>query len=58
VAQGDPGWEPFLEELQKLFDMDIELVVNKVKLPKKVGDKDVVVQSSVLYNLEKFIEVS
>ena len=51
------NWGKFIAEFNELLETEVELGVEKVKLPEKIGDKDIEVSTSILINLDKFIEV-
>ena len=46
-----PNWNKFAEEFSVLMDQDTEIVFDKIKLPETLE-----IESSILVNLEKFIE--
>ncbi len=47
----------FTTEMNELFDLEAEIVVDKVKLPQEVDGKALEIKPSVLVALEKFIDV-
>ena len=61
------GYPKFIEEFNELMAQEVELVIDKVKLPEKVAatcdkcshnmDKMLEIEPSVLMALEKFVEV-
>ena len=67
VEEDSKNWPKFVEEIEELMNQEVELVIDKVKLPEKVGgtcdkcshnmDKMLEIEPSVLMALEKFVEV-
>ena len=67
VKQDSENWVKFVEEFNELMAQEVELVLEKVKLPEKVAatcdkcnhnmDKMLEIEPSILVALEKFIEV-
>lgn len=62
------GFKKFVEEMEELMSQEVEVVIDKVKLPEKVAatcdkcshnmDKMLEIEPGVLESLEKFVEVS
>jgi len=52
VKPGDSNWNKFIKEFNELMEQEIEIVVEKIKLPDSFE-----IEPSVLVPLEKFIEV-
>ena len=67
VKQDSENFEKFVAEFNELMEQEVELVIEKVKLPEKVAatcdachhnmDKMLEIEPSVLMALEKFIDV-
>ena len=67
VSQESKGWAKFVDEFNELMAQEVEIVIEKVKLPEKVAatcdkcnhnmDKAFEIEPSVLMALDKFIEV-
>ena len=65
--QGQESLDKFLSEFNELLDSEIELVVDKVRLPEKIAatcdackhnmDKQLEIEPSILAALEHFVEV-
>lgn len=51
------SWPDFIAEFNELLGTEVEIVIDKVKLPEKIGDKDIEIPASILINLDQFIEV-
>lgn len=47
----------FVEEMNELMNQEVEVVIEKVKLPQEVDGKALQIEPSVLMPLEKFVEV-
>jgi len=50
-------WGKFVEEMNELFNQEVEVVFDKVSLPQEVDGKALEIEPSVLMALEKFVEV-
>ena len=50
VKQGTKEWDKFIDEFNELLEQEVELVIEKVKLPDTIE-----IEPSVLMPLEKFI---
>ena len=67
VPQDGKDFPKFMEEFATLMGQEVEIVIDKVKLPEKVAatcdkcshnmDKSLEIEPSVLLALEKFVEV-
>ena len=67
VPQDSKDYGKFLEEFVELMNQEVEVVIEKVKLPEKVAatcdschlnmDKSLEIEPSTLMALDKFIEV-
>ena len=67
VDQEGENFQKFISELNELFDQEVEVVFEKVKLPEKVAatcdkcshnmDKMLEIEPSILVALEKFVDV-
>ena len=67
VKQESKNFPKFAEEFNELMALEVEIVVEKVKLPEKVAstcdkcshnmDKAFEIEASVLMSLEKFVDV-
>ncbi len=56
----DAGWAPFVTEMNELLTVEVELELpgnTKIKIPAKVGEKDVEIAGGVLAALDKIVEV-
>ena len=47
----------FVEEVTELMNQEIEVVIEKVKLPEEVDGKPLEIEPKILMALEKFVEV-
>jgi len=52
-----PDWEKFVSELNELMSQEVELDVEKIKLPQEIDGKPLQIEPSILIALEKFIDV-
>lgn len=52
VKEGDPNHEKFVADLKELMAIEVEVIVEKIKLP-----EDLVIEPKTLMALEKLIEV-
>jgi len=67
VKQEGEGWTKFVEEFNELMSQEVEVVIEKVKLPEKVAatcdkcnhnmDKPFEIEPNILISLDKFVEV-
>ena len=57
ISPTHKNWGKFIEEFNELLETEVEFGMEKVKLPEKIGDKDIEVSTSILINLDQFIEV-
>jgi hypothetical protein len=57
IETPNPLWAAFVGEFNELMGQEVEIVVEKVKLPQKTGTTDVEIEPNILLALEKFIEV-
>jgi len=67
IDQASENYAPFVEALNELFDQEVEVVFDKVKLPEKVAttcdkcshnmDKMLEIEPGILVALEKFVTV-
>lgn len=67
VMEDNPNFEKFLKEFEELLALEVEVVIQPVKLPEKVAatcdkcnhnmDKTLEIEPGVLVALEKFITV-
>jgi len=67
IDPGDENFPKFVEQFNELMEQEVEVVLEKVKLPEKVVEKcdkceaiigkPLQIEASVLMALEKFIEV-
>ena len=57
VAEDSPNFEKFVAEFNELMAMEVELVIQKVKLPEQVDGKPLEMEPSLLMALDKFVEV-
>ena len=68
VKPDSPDWEKFAGEFNELMAQEVEVVIEKVKLPERVAatcdachhnmDRLLEIEPKILLQLEKFIEVS
>ena len=52
VKQDSPNWEKFVDEFNELLEQEVELVVEKVKLPETLE-----IDSNTLFLLDKLVYV-
>jgi len=57
VTEDSPNFEKFVGEFNELMAMEVELVIEKVKLPEQVDGKPLELEPSLLMALGKFVEV-
>ena len=67
VKRDGANWDKFVEEFNELLSQEVEIVVEKVKLPEKTAttcdkcnhnmDTSFVIEPTVLMALDKFVEV-
>lgn len=57
VKTDSENYPKFVEEMTELMSQEVEVVIDKVKLPEQVDDKPFEIEASVLMALEKFVEV-
>ena len=57
VVETDADFPKFLEEFNELMSIEVEMVIDKVKLPTEVDGKPLEIEPVILMALEKFIEV-
>lgn len=57
IRPGDENWKQFVEEIDELMAMEVEIVIEKVKLPEKIDDKPLLIEPKVLMFLDKFVEI-
>ena len=51
------NWGKFIEEFNELLETEVELGMEKVQIPEKIGDKDIEVSANILINLDQFVKV-
>ena len=52
-----PDWEKFVGEFNELMSQEVEIDIEKIKLPQEVDGKPLQIEPSILIALEKFIDV-
>ena len=67
VSQDNPNYQKFIDEFTELLDQEVEIVIEKVRLPEKVAatcdkcnhnmDRLLELEPSILMSLEKFVEI-
>lgn len=67
VKQEGENWEKFVDEFNELMAQEVEIVIDKVRLPEKIAatcdkcnhnmDRTLEIEPNLLIALEKFIEV-
>ena len=57
VPEDSENYPQFAKEMDELFDQEIEVVFQKVKLPEEVDGVAILIEASVLMALQKFVEV-
>lgn len=57
ISPDSKNFPKFAQELAELFNQEVEVVFDKVKLPEEVDGKPLQLEPSVFMALEKFIEV-
>lgn len=57
VERDSPNFEKFAADFNDLMSIDVELVIEKVKLPEEVDGKPLEVEPSLLMALDKFVEI-
>lgn len=57
VSEGSPNFEKFVSEFNDLMAIEVEVVIEKVKLPEEVDGKPLEIEPSLLMALEKFVDV-
>ncbi len=67
VKQESPNFQKFVEEFTELLDQEVEIIVEKIRLPEKVMstcdschhnmDRLFEIEPSILMALEKFVEI-
>uniref|UniRef100_A0A6M3KAK7 Uncharacterized protein n=1 Tax=viral metagenome TaxID=1070528 RepID=A0A6M3KAK7_9ZZZZ len=67
IKPESPNFQKFVDEFTELLDQDVEMVIEKIKLPEKVAatcdkcnhnmDKALELEPSILMALEKFVEI-
>ena len=64
IMPQDPGrrplsteWEKFRSEHKKLMAQEVELSIEKIKIPQEIDGKPLQIEPSILIALEKFIDV-
>lgn len=57
VSADSPNFEKFIAEFNDLMAIEVEVVIDKVRLPEEVDGKPLEIEPSLLMALEKFVEV-
>ena len=57
VKQDGENFQKFVEEITELMNQEVEVVIEKVKLPEMVDGKPLEIEPNILMALEKFVEV-
>lgn len=57
VDKESKDFDKFTADFEELMNQEVELVINKVVLPKEIDGKPLTIEAGVLMNLGKFVDV-
>lgn len=57
VSEDSPNFAKFVSEFNDLMAIEVEVVIEKVKLPEEVDGRPLEIEPSLLMALEKFVDV-